>query len=962
HPPSSPPPPPAPAAILDSQPIWVDGNNEAGSVALFRARFTLRAPASNVQLQIFADTRYAVWLDGAWLGRGPARFSLVRQEYDILDAPDLAAGTHVLAVLVQYDPNTRRSESIRAGLQASLVGMVGGVPSILTATSSLWRGIISPAWNQHARQVHVGLLLGNQEQLDLRALPADWTSSTFDDREWRVAQQLPTDTFSALMPRSIPLLAHQPRAPVRTIETGVLSPGQQIIDLDGQGNQTVFREFELATGEPISLTIEAPYIRTLALNGQPLDTWQPITDTRRPGISQVTGTLAAGFSTLTVPIPPEGVALALPANLSITNYVLSQGTTAGRRMLLGNPVAGATAAPVVTLADGTASIDIPALPTHPDRNNVSPRYVVLDFGRTIHARVDLVAEGERGTLVDIGWDERLLHGRPLPAPGPLHRNLWQQVDSWVLDGTARRLTTLDTRSGRYALLVVWGSGAVRLSQVRAYEETMVEQVRGSFRSGDARLDRIWQVGVDTLIPSLTDAYADPWRERGQWWGDAYAAIYVNRASVGDLTVWRRGLRQIAETQDAQGRLAPYAPRHGTSEVLMDYGLLWVEALYQYWRLTGDTELVAELLPTAEQYLAYLRTFENQHGLLDIPLDEAGLSLAALTPQPPPNLDPITLERLVLIDWSGFLSRFGESTALNAIYSAAHGWLGELSTAIGQAGNESYNRRAVQIRNAINERLYLPDRNAYATTLYNGTFFEPSPQSQAWPLVYGVVPTASRTAVTASLLDTLDPFISPEYGTPVVELYGFTWVLEALGQQGHTDAAMHLIKTHYGRLLDRGAVTWWETFGAIDRYDASLSHAWGGAPTWFLSRHVLGLQADQPGQWQVMPQPGSLSSASGQIPLPTGGTLAVAWQQSCEALTLSVTPPDQGAGTLVLPHTVDGLVRINGAIVYPPSTQTPYPAELRSEGLVVQVSGSPRYAVEVERGTPCFSTYLPSVRR
>ena len=52
-------------------PIWPHTHPPARhEVALFRHSFTLSQPLRDPELTIFADTRYEVWLDGAWLGRG----------------------------------------------------------------------------------------------------------------------------------------------------------------------------------------------------------------------------------------------------------------------------------------------------------------------------------------------------------------------------------------------------------------------------------------------------------------------------------------------------------------------------------------------------------------------------------------------------------------------------------------------------------------------------------------------------------------------------------------------------------------------------------------------------------------------------------------------------------------------------------------------------------------------------
>ncbi len=959
-------PSPAPPSIHYAAPIRAAQQSRAGNVTLLRGQATLTQPATAVRLEIFADTRYEVWLNGVWIGRGPARFSRQRQEYDTYPLADLPAGPHTLAVLVHDNPNLRRSETIQTGVQAALIGTVQRQAQALLLTSNRWRAWISPAWDPDARDVQGGGLLGKQELLDLRQLPPDWNQPAFADAGLPFAFAMPANTYPNLHPRSIPHLVDVPRPPVAVVSSGLLSPEQQLLDLDGVANgiATPLAQIKFSTTAPLSLPITAINTPTLLLNNVPITaTWQNSNDPRRPDVYTLATHVPTGEHRLSVAVPPLGTAIGLPITLT-TNYTPHLSHDAGRLMQIGAPVLGADGAPRVSLANGRAQISIPAHPApHP---NPAPRFVVLDFGRSIHARLKVVAHGPAGTIIAAGWDERLVGGHPLPAPGILHKNVWSHADAWVLADQPRPLTTLDTRTGRYLLLVIQGNAPVELTDLYALEETLVQQVVGQFSSDDALLNRIWHVGVETLIPNMTDAYADPWRERGQWWGDAYAAQHVNRVSVGDLTLWRRGLRQMADDPRPDGIMPPFAPRHGEPTVLLDYSMLWLESLYRYWQLTGDTALVRELYPAAERQIQALRQFENTHGLLDLPIGPQ--PLAALSAAPPlrgPQLDEPELARWALIDWSGFLSIIGESTPLNALYAANLRWMSAMANATGRNGL-AYAQRSLAVQQAINARLWR-DEGGYAATRFEGTLFPPTPQAQAWALRYGVVPPARQAIATDVLLDEMTPFIRDDYGFrfAVVEIYGFVWLLDALGQQGRTDAALDLIRTHYGGLLDQGATTWWETFSSRERQDSALSHGWGGAPTWYLSRYVLGIQIDTPQQWQVAPQPSSLRRANGRMPLSNGNQISVEWAQpACGVFTMQVQAPAAQPGRLVIPLATQlqsrSTITLNGQVVWSPDGQASF-ATATPQGIALAVQGASNY--RVTRKSPCQQTVaLPLVVR
>lgn len=959
---------PIPAAQAQSPlagtPVWAAGQADEGAVALFRHRFSLPAGLDPVQLAIIADTRYEVWLDGEWVGRGPARFSRLRQEFDTFPLSGLSPGLHTLAVLVQYAPNTRRSESSQAALQADVRGWNGSAWQVVAATGSHWKATLSPAWDTASAPISRLDLIGPMEVLDLRRLSADWMQPAFDDTAWPYAQAVIPSPFPALSARTIPPLDHVPRLPVAVVESGLLSPGWQLVELEhptGSG-PPITRTLELTATAATILRLEALDDHPVRVDGGPALAWAPLDDPRRPDLLAAEQALSAGRHTLSVVVPPDEDCTALspfvystawpwPEEMSCTwpggrtLAIALEGLqlagdsgvgpvhNPGRRTLLANPVPGGEGAPQVSLSPTGAEVILPA--------GDMARYVVLDFGRTLHARLSLEANGPAGTILDAGWDERLTEGRPLPNPGSLVANLWSQVDSWVLDGTTRQLTTLDTRSGRYLLLQLFGPGPVTLRHIQAVEELYPATQVGWFDSSDELLDQVWQIGVDTLRPNMTDAYTDtPWRERGQWWGDALIAFHINRAAFGDLELWRRGLRLMADAVEAEGHPAAMAP-NGQGMTILDYEMGWVEGLHSYWRLSGDLSLVAELYPAAQRFATFLAGYEGAAGLLDVP--------------------PAHWSQSALVDWPAVSSRSGESTALNAQYAALLRQMGDLAAALGDSGTaQGYYERSMAVQQAINAVLFLPEQGCYAASRLDGELVAPSPHAQAWALRYGIVPAERQASTAQALLRQLSPFFD-EQGYAVVEPLGFFSVLEALGRTGHTAAALNLIRQQYGRMIEQGATTWWELFSSQQTRGQSLSHVWGGSPTWFLSAQVLGGLVTGPDRWQVAPHPGGLTYARGAVPL-GGNVLEIDWQAPrCGQFDLSLTAPPGSSGDLLLPFTrPEAQVTLDGAVVWDGGPVGEQPAEMTDEGLLIAglAGGEHRLTVTVE----CDRLFLPSVSR
>lgn len=911
------------------QPIWAHASTpEAHEVALFRHTFVLSDALQSAELYIFADTRYAAWIDGEWVGHGPARFSRKTREYDIHRLGNLSPGGHVIAVLVQWAPNFRRSESVTPILMAHIQGVTGRGFQIIARTGPEWKARLSDAWSRNAAPVHAWQLIGPTELLDLRRLPPHWTSPDFVDEEWPSAVVKSSTSTAGIVfrPRSIPLL-EQVAVPITVTEVGEISPGRALVEVVPP--VTIPYEFPFQVLTPTTFTIEtlsdgnSPPNHVL-LNGAEL-VWRK-SGTARPDVWVASISLMVGRYILSfAEIPDQGLTFSVSTqNVVFDALPFQQGLHAGRRMLLAElvprPEKGG-----ISWEDGL------------DIELISPStYAVLDLGRIVHGRIEATVTGPPGTVLDIGWDQRLWQGsRPLPYPGSLHKE-WNQTDSWILDGTSRTISTIDTRSGRYILVTVWGSAPVRLENVKVYEERYPLTSRGAFSSPHARLNKIWQLGVETLYPNMTDAYTDtPWRERGQWWGDAYVEDHINRVAFGDALLLRRGLSYMAEAF-TNGRPNALAP-NGEGVHMLDYGMLWVQSLHDYWQRTGDILLLAEVYSALQEFMQYLAGYENPAtGLLDIPLGH--------------------WSQTALLDWAGNDSRYGQSTAINALYYGTLLDAADLADGLGDSVMATLWRgEAESVKEQVNAYLYLPSQGRYLSSILNNAPVAPSPHAQAWALAYGLVPERERGRVASSLL----ALLSPDPSSPNVDIYGMFWVLEALGRTGRIGEALEIVERYYGRLLDAGATTWWETFHSDLYYSQSLAHGWAGAPTWFLTTYLLGARQLGPDSWQVKPAFWSLPQASGVLPIGEE-ELQLSWQAAtCEEGTLEIIAPTGTQGEVVIPFTSDTtVIALNGNEIWRNNVGLVDYVERLPDGIHVSHLAGGHYLFQATQN--CSVVYLPIV--
>ncbi len=952
-----------PSAFLQDIPIWAHpGEPAPHEVVLFRHTFELAEPLEGVTLNLFADTRYQAWLDGVWLGRGPARFSYRLREYDVYAPGRLEAGKHTLAVLVQWAPNTRRSESFAPFLQGHLQGSDPAGAQVIVRTNAAWKAQRSAAWQEKGVLVHSWGLIGPVELLDLSLLDAAWMQPGFNDDAWPPAvainpaavnyqpyqsvflerdangsRLLPTEgaeeatslelagAVSGVLyrPRSIAPLVDVP-APATVLDAGLLSPGFTLGELPPGLAVPYVLPFNVQ--EDTYFTIEAPGMVgpaiSIGVDGEYVG-WKNADETR-PDVFVARMRLFRGPHQITFEqIPPTGLTFAVSQeNVAFKEIPFSQGLHAGRRLLLAQPVSDwggeVRSQVVVSPTQSGLTVTFPA----------APSYLVLDLGRTIHGRVVVDVSGPAGSVLDVGWDERLLPGtlRPMPYPGSQHKE-WNQTDSWVLDGNRRTLSTLDTRAGRYLLIAVWADQPVQLDNLRVLEERYPLKLRGSFDSSDPLLNYIWQVGVETLYPNMTDAYTDtPWRERGQWWGDAYVADHVNRVTFGDQALMRRGLLFMADSY--QVNEAPgLAPNSGSSN-MTDYMMLWVQNLADYVRLSGDTSILNQAYPVLKTFMEQMAGYRDERsGLIEFARahwwDTA------------------------YVDTYGWQNRHGQSTVINALYYRTlleAAYLAEQAQDASAAAN--WQQQAEKIRAKANEVLFSVYQQRYLATNNQGYYEPPTLHAQVWALAYGLVAEENRDAVTQAMLALLAR--DPERMN--IGLYGLHWVFDALGQAGYIEDGLALIKTFYGSMVARGASTWWERIDADQVWTQSLSHAWGASPTWFLTTYVLGARATGPDTWELKPALVGVERAQGVLPLQHNDLYASWLVQECNSVSLTIDA-QQSQGTILLPlPNKDTVVLLDDQVIWQSERALNNQIEADQNKLMVFIQGG-SHQIDIQEYCP-----------
>jgi hypothetical protein len=188
--------------------------------AEFRKDFTLAKVPKKAPFAITADQHYRLWVNGAFVCRGPARGYQTSWPVDEVDiAPFLRAGANWISIEA-YTPGVSTFKYLHQGVAGMIcAGTFGGVAIVSNGTWSMRRA----AHRLPSRRL--SLQLDFQEHVDLARLQRGWISDAVTAGTWGLPEPLDGAQPGEVLPgrppwddlegRGIPLMKHAVRAPLR---------------------------------------------------------------------------------------------------------------------------------------------------------------------------------------------------------------------------------------------------------------------------------------------------------------------------------------------------------------------------------------------------------------------------------------------------------------------------------------------------------------------------------------------------------------------------------------------------------------------------------------------------------------------------------------------------------------------------------------------------------------------------
>jgi alpha-L-rhamnosidase len=503
-------------------------------------------------------------------------------------------------------------------------------------------------------------------------------------------------------------------------------------------------------------------------------------------------------------------------------------------------------------------------------------HLVLDRKTLTTAYPQLAVSGGKGARVRLTYSEALYdkNNQKGDRDAVGDRSALGLTDSFLPDGSAHRtFEPLWWRTWRYlGLDITTSSAPLTLNALTAQFTGYPFEERATFKSGDADLDKIWDISWRTARLDAHETYMDtPYFEQLQYIGDTRIQALISFSVAGDDRLARQALDAFNDSRIPEGLTRSRYPS-SLPQTIPTFSLLWIGMLHDWWMYRPDPEPVRSALPGIRAVLEWFAKYEQPDGLLH------------QTPW------------WSFIDWvqgkeeTPTYDVHGESCMTTLDYLGALDDAAELEKNLGDpVASERDHTRATHVRTGIYEKCWSAERNLLADSPDRKIF---SQQANILAVLYDVIPKENQQGVLRKIL-AIEPGTTPD-GVMSASYYFRFYLARALDHAGLAEEYLQSLDP-WRKLLPLHFSTWPEVPGDT----RSDSHAWSAHPVYDMLSLVAGVQPASPGfaSVRIAPHLAHLNSLTASFPHPDG-TIALEYRLSGSALDATITLPGKLAGNFV----------------------------------------------------------------
>lgn len=242
-------------------------------------------------------------------------------------------------------------------------------------------------------------------------------------------------------------------------------------------------------------------------------------------------------------------------------------------------------------------------------------YSMLSLGKNLSGAVEFQVDCQTETTLYMTFDELIIEN-------DYKFRLFDHANivMWKLKPGSYHLLTFEPYVMKYVRFAsIGGDCCIRDVRMRRYG---YPEIKKTLQSNHEKLQRIYEAAVETFRQNTYDILMDcPSRERAGWLCDSFFTGRTEYALTGKNQVEHNFLENYALCSNGtipEGMLPMCYPAdfENTPEYIPQWAMWFVIELEDYYRRTGDRELVLLSKQRVDKLLAYFKDYENEYGMLE----------------------------------------------------------------------------------------------------------------------------------------------------------------------------------------------------------------------------------------------------------------------------------------------------------------------------------------------------------
>lgn len=383
-------------------------------------------------------------------------------------------------------------------------------------------------------------------------------------------------------------------------------------------------------------------------------------------------------------------------------------------------------------------------------------------------------------------------------------------------------------------------------QVFAVYQYVDIPVKAKFCCSDELLNRIWKVAEHTFRLCSGIFFIDGIkRDKWIWSGDAYQSFFVNQYLMADPDIDQRTLLALRGNDPMKTHI----------NTIVDYSLLWLLGVRAHDQAYGDERFIRQIYPKMCSLMEFCQEQTEEHGFLTGREGD-----------------------WIYIDWAE-MDKQGAVCAEQMLFAACWKAMAEISRQLGIEEKE-YTQKYEKLTEAIRKFYWDEEKGAYIDSFSSGRRHV-TRHANILAVLFGIADEEQQERILHNVLENEE---IPAITTPYFKFFE----LDVLCRMGRLEKVLETIRSYWGGMLERGAVTFWEEFdpeAAVeeqydmygDKFGKSLCHAWAASPVYFLAKYFAGLEITEAGGKSFVLKPRMEFFDSFDCTLPLGNeTVRIVW--------------------------------------------------------------------------------------